>query len=179
MKGIVLLLLAMAILSLSANAISVVSDYLVNDTLELAAGASKIYSIRLQNPTENEAGMKLDYDATFMKVISYQDVYILPPKTTGYRIEFNITAPEKPGLYRLSYTVSEVSPGGGGTLPILLKINRGFKLKATKNPNKFYINYDYLAYAVIVLLLVYFFWKKKHGKLLNTKPKKYLKGKNL
>ncbi|MBI2005646.1 MAG: hypothetical protein HYS80_02685, partial [Candidatus Aenigmarchaeota archaeon] len=82
MRGIIFLLLVFLTTSLQAKAISVVSDYLVNDTLELIEGTSKIYSIRLQNPTDSETGMKLDYDDTFMKVIDYKEIYILPPKTT-------------------------------------------------------------------------------------------------
>ena len=73
MKGATLLLLLFFILILKVNAISVVSDHLVNDTLELIAGSSKIYGIRLQNPTDSESAIKLDYDTTFIKVIDYKD----------------------------------------------------------------------------------------------------------
>ena len=64
MRVTIFLLLALAILSLQVNAISVASDYLVNDTLVLISGTSKIYGIRLQNPTDYEVGLKLDYDNT-------------------------------------------------------------------------------------------------------------------
>ena len=170
MKSVIFLLLVFILVSLNVNSISVVSDYLVNDTLELMSGESKIYSIRLQNPANYEAGIKLEYDTTFMKVIDYEDVYILPPKTTGYKILFNITAPTKPGLYRVSYTVSEVEPSSGGGLPIRLKINRIFNLKVIKNPKKFYIGYNYAAYAVVILaLLLYFFRRRIFKKPIKTK----------
>ena len=179
MKSIVSLLAVMVILSLSVNAISVASDYLANGTLELPEGASKIYSIRLQNPTDNEISIKLDYDAAFMKAIDYKEVYIVAPKTAGYRIEFNVTAPQKPGLYAISYTVSEVEPSAGGGLPILLKINKNFKLRVieglnrkasevsdrilSEDPNKFSIAYSGLAFAVMLLIAVFFLFIKKKG----------------
>ena len=160
---------------MEVRAISVVSDYLVNGTLELTEGTSKIYSIRLQNPTDNEVGIKLDYDATFLKVIDYKEVYILPPKTTGYRILFNLTAPEKLGLYTVGYAVSEVEPGAGGGLPIRLKINRNFKLRVIEEPsnkvediNKLQADYSNIAYIAILLIIILFlfriFIKKKYTK---------------
>ena len=153
MKGVIFLLLALILVSLEVNAIAVASDYLVNGTLELIESTSKIYSIRLQNPTKNEVGVKLDYDTTFIKVVDSKEVYTLSPKETGYQILFNITAPKKPGAYEVGYTVSEVEPGVGGSLPIRLKINRNFKLKVIENPNKTNINYSGLSYAAILLIL--------------------------
>jgi hypothetical protein len=167
MKSAIFFFLFFVLLCIDVNAISVVSDYLENNTLELIEGTSKLYSIRLQNPTEYETAVKLDYDKSFMQVIDYKDIYTLPPKT-NYKVLFNVTAPENLGLYTVGFTVSEVEPGGGGILPILLKINRNFKLKVVRDPNKFYINYDYVAYAIIALVLLsYVFWKK-----YSTKRKK-------
>ena len=153
MKGAIFLLLALILASLEVHAISVASDYLVNGTLELTEGASKIYSIRLQNPTENEVGVKLDYDAAFLKVVDSKEVYILSPKETGYRILFNVTASKKLGTYDISYTVSEVEPGAGGGLPIRLKINKNFKLRVIEDPNKTHINYSSLSYAAVLLII--------------------------
>ena len=168
MRIAILILFALAALAAQANAISVVSDYLVNDTLELTKGTSKIYSIRLQNPTDAEVGIKLDYDTAFMKAIDYKEVYTLPPRTAGYKILFNVTAPEKPGLYTVSYTVGEVEPSGGAGLPILLKINKNFKLKVIKEPSKFHIRYDYVVYALAVLAFLLYAFRKKS----TIKPKK-------
>ena len=178
--------LLLILLSLKANAISVVSDYLTNNTMVLVSGESKVYSIRLQNPSDNEVGIRLDYDDTLMKVLEGKLIYTLQPKETGFRILFNITAPKQPGMYRVSYTVSEVEPGGGSGVPIRLKINRNFDLKvtkidlkATKNPGKFYINYEYAAYAAIVLaFLSYIFWKRQHRKPAGGMPKIVQKVKN-
>ena len=168
--------------SFEAHAISVVSDYLANGTLELTESTSKIYSIRLQNPTDNEVGIKIDYDATFIKVIDYKDVYVLPPRTTGYRINFNVTAPKKTGEYTVGYTVSEVEPSAGGGLPIRLKINRNFKLRVTEGhvnqieeinklpvyDDKSYpsaVNSPYMVILSIVILFLFgIFIKKKHAK---------------
>lgn len=177
----IFLLFSIAV-ALNANAISVASDYLVNDTLELIEGASKIYSIRLQNPTNNEIGIKLDYDATFMKVIGFKEVYILAPKETGYSVSFNVTAPKKPGLYKVEYTVSESEPGGAG-LPIRLKINRNFNLKVIEDPNKVHTNYigtNYsgLVYLALFLIIVLFLLRKKGKyKAFKNKNRKIIKRK--
>ena len=161
MKGLISLLLALMLASFEVYAISVASDYLANDTLELLEGASKIYGIRLQNPTNNEVGIKLDYDKTFMKVINYNEVYTLRPKETGYGISFNVTAAKKPGTYEVGYTVGEVEPSGGGGLPIRLRISRSFKLRVIEDPNKTDISYSNktrisysgLAYAAVLLTI--------------------------
>ena len=187
MKIIIFILAVIGILSLSVNAISVASDYLINGTLELVEGASKIYSIRLQNPADNEVGIKLDYDAAFMKATDYKDIYIVAQKTAGYRIKFNVTAPQKPGLYTISYTVSEVEPSAGGALPILLKINKSFKLRVIEDPNRkvsegsnrilsevpnrFSIAYSGLAFAVILLIIVFLLFRKKKS-IKNKKNRK-------
>ena len=167
MKHLIFILVIFALTSLNVNAISVASDYLVNDTLKLISGTSKIYSIRLQNPTDNEASIKLDYDSKFVKLIDYRSIYTLPPKTSGYRIEFNITAPEEPGLYMIGYTVSEVEPAGGSGLSIRLKINKNLYLQVTEDQNKPHsnhsapANYSGLIYALILILLIILFsvWK--------------------
>ena len=80
MKGIIFLFLVFLTIAINANAISVASDYLVNGTMELIAGDSKLYGIRLQNPSDESTGIKLDYDSTFMKAVDYKEVYALAPK---------------------------------------------------------------------------------------------------
>lgn len=175
MRGVIFLLLVLVTASLSVNAISVASDYLADDTLVLIQGTSKIYSIRLQNPTDYEVSLKVDYDNTYMKAMDYKEIYTLAPKETGYRILFNVTAPKKLGVYKASYTVSEVEPSGGGGLPIRLKINKTFSLKVIKDPNKFYLSYEHAAYAVIVLaFLFYVFRKKRVRKSFKRKLRKFL-----
>jgi len=160
MRVVIFLFLAIALLSLEVHSISVASDYLQGGTLELIEGTSKIYSIRLQNPTDDQVGLKLDYDAAFMKVIDYKEIYTLSPRETGYSILFNVTAPKKLGEYNVGYTVSEVEPAGGGGLPIRLKINRNFKLKIIKDPNKFHINYFASIYVAALLILGFALVKK-------------------
>ena len=177
MKRLTLILAVFALISLKANAISVASDYLADDTLELISGTSKIYSIRLQNPTDKEASIKLDYDSTFVKARNYQNIYTLPPKTPGYRVEFNITAPKEPGLYRIGYTVSEVEPAGSSGLPVRLKINKNFYLKVIEDTNNPYpnypvpANYSRLIYAIILILLIvlFFIWKLSSKSKRNRK----------
>lgn len=159
MRSVIFLLILVAA-SLNVNALSVASDYLINNTMELMEGTSKIYSIRLQNPANEEVGVKLDYDASFMEVINYKETYILPPKTPGHRIEFNVTANKKPGLYTVSYTVNEVEPSGGGGLPIRLKINRNFNLRIAEDPNKLSINYYLIGYIAVLSILAFALFKK-------------------
>jgi len=180
MKSIIFLLLIFIVLSTSGYSISVASDYLVNDTMELVIGTSKIYGIRLQNPTDYKVGIKIDYDGNFIKVIDYKEVYDLEPKTTGYKILLNVTAPKNatvPGsVYTVGYTVGEVEPSGGGGIGLRLKINKNFKLKVVSNPEKFstkdHINYDYLIYTGILLLpLLYVILNKKLKKNVKTHPK--------
>ena len=151
-------LLALAAASAESNAIAVASDYLVNNTLELIRGTSTLYSIRLQNPTDYVVGIAVDYDDSFMKVIDYKDVYILQPKETGYKILFNVTAPNKPGLYSIGYTVGEVEPGGGGGVGLRLKINKNFNLRVIKDPNRFYLKPDYIAYGAIAAAFLFYRW---------------------
>ncbi|MEK6984158.1 MAG: hypothetical protein AABX33_06300 [Nanoarchaeota archaeon] len=187
MKTLIILLSIIAAASLQANALSIASDYLANDTLELIEGASKIYGIRLQNPSDYEIGIKLVYDPTFMKAIDFKEVYYVPAKTTGYSISFNITAPKKPGLYQVSYTVGEVEPSASGGLPIRLKINKGFKLKVIKTPDSLkpiqspsslrainspraiQIKFGYLVYAAVALVLL--IYMRYYGKIKKRKFK--------
>ena len=176
MRNLIFLILALAALSLKVDAIAVASDYLPNGALELIEGTSKIYSIRLQNPTDYEVGIRVDYDATFMKVIDYKEVYTLAPHETGYGILFNITAPKSPGIYSVEYTVSEVEPASGGGLGIRLKINKSLNIKVIQDPDKFHIKNEHIAYAVVIVsFLLYVFMKKRIKKRSKYKPEKFLK----
>ena len=162
------------IFSLNVNALSVVSDYLENDTLLLVDGTSKLYSIRLQNPSSEAINLQLTYDDTTAKVIDYEEIYTVPPKTNK-AIFFNISTPpdSKPDdTYIVSYTVHQLS-GSGPSLPILLKINKNFKLKITKDPNKFYISdyYPYIPNVVIILIIILFLFRKKFMKKGTSKKK--------
>ena len=176
MNILIFLLFALFVSSLGVNAVSFSSDFLVNNTIELVAGSSRIYNLYLQNPTDQEIGIKIDYDKTFMKILDYREIYTLAPKEVAYKISFNVTAPNTPGIFQVGYTVSEVEPAGsGGGVPIRLKINRNFNLKIIKNPQKFYINYGYSAYAAIIIaFLLYVFWKNRNKKISTRKRKKFL-----
>ena len=89
-----------------------------------------------------------------MKIIDPREVYALPPKTTGYNILFNVTAPKKPGTYEVGYAVSEVELGGGKGVSIRLKINRNFKLRVIEDSNKFHFShYASLAYIAVLLTI--------------------------
>ena len=176
MRVVILILLSM-VLSLDAKALAVASDYLEGNILTLMEGSSKIYSIRLQNPDSSESRVKVDYDTQFMKAADFKEEYILPPQSST-RIEFNVIAPKYDkynNLFTVGYTVHQLSSPSGGGIPFLTKINKNFKLKVAKNPNKFYINYDYAAYAVIAsVFLLYVFRKKYAKKRSKRKSRKFL-----
>lgn len=173
---LILFLLGLAS-SLSAKALAVASDNLEGNTLTLTEGSSKIYSIRLQNPDSSESRVKVDYDGQFMKLLDYREEYVLPPQSST-RIEFNITAPnydKNNDSFTLSYTVHQLSGPSGGGIPFLTKINKNFKLKVARDPNKFYIDYDYTAYiAVVLAFLLYIFWKKSKARKGKRKFRKFL-----
>lgn len=176
MRAVIFILFMAIILSLNVNALAVVSDYLENDTLLLVDGTSKLYSIRLQNPSSEKINLQLTYDNTTAKIIDYKEIYTIPPKTNK-PILFNISAPKaKPSdTYTVSYTVHQL-PGTGPGVPILLKINKNFKVKIIKDPNKFYISdyYQYTPYAIIILIIILFLLKKGFikKKLIRKKSKK-------
>ncbi len=174
MKEVILILLCL-LLSSNAKALAVASDYLEDNTLVLAEGNSALYSIRLQNPDSYELKVKVDYDSHYMKAINAMEEYTLPPQSST-RIEFNVTAPvydKKNDLFAVSYTIHQLTGPSGGGIPFLAKINKHFKLKSIKNPNRPRIHYGYGASAVIALafllyVLLYVFWKKHKVKRSRT-----------
>ena len=176
MRVVILILLSL-MLSLNAKALAVASDYLENNELALIEGNSKIYSIRLQNPDSYEIKVKIDYAKELMEPIDFKEEYILPPQSST-RIEFNITAPKydkNNDLFDFGYTAHQLSGGAGGGIPFLTKINKNFKLKVIKDPNKLYIDYDVAAAAIIALgILLYAFRKKLAVKRTKHKSRKFL-----
>ena len=163
MMKILFFILFVILLCFNVNSISVVSDRLENDILLLEDGTSKLYGIRLQNADSNEIQLQLTYDKTIAKVIDYQEMYTVPPKESK-PIYFNISAPtnSKPDdLYTVSYTVHDLSGGGTG-LSISLKINKDFKVKIIKDPNKFYLSdyYKHIPRIIIILAILAILFKK-------------------
>lgn len=184
MRNLIFAFLILILLSINVYSLGVASDFLEDDTLELIEGASKLYGIRLQNPSQQEITVKLTYDETFLEAIDYQEEYTIPPKT-NLPVFFNVTAENvKPGqVHTVSYTVHELSGSGPG-VPMLIKIAKNFKLKIIKDPNKFYIDdyYKYIPYAAVILLVVYFllrkdFLSKKSGRNNIFRNRKIIKWK--
>ena len=163
MKILVLTIFILIALVYNVNALAVASDFLENDTIVLIEGASRLYGIRIQNPSQQEIRVKLTYDEAILKVIDYQDEYIIPPET-NYPVLFNVSTPKnaKPNqIYTVSYTIHQLAGSGSG-LPILIKIAKNFKLKITKDPNKFYISdyYPYIPNVVIILIIIFVLFRK-------------------
>ena len=161
MRVIVLVLLSL-ILVLDAKALAVASDYLPGGVLELTEESSTIYSIRLQNTESKESKVKVTYTDTYLKGINFKEEYTLPPKSST-RIEFNVTAPKynkDNNIFDMSYTVHQLSGAGGG-IGFLSKINKNIKLKVIEDPNKFHINYFYVAYAIVLLIIIFLLLKRK------------------
>ncbi len=156
---ILIFALFIAVLSLNAGALSVVSDYLVNDTLLIEEGSSKLYGARLQNPGSEEIYLQITYDNTTAKIIGYEEINAVPPQSSK-PILFNVSAPPKakPGkIYIISYTVHELSGSGQG-VPILLKISKSLKVKIIKDPDKFYIDElkQFIPQAAILGVILFF-----------------------
>ncbi len=163
MRVIVLAALILILVIYNVNALAVASDFLEDDTLVLVEGESKLYEIRVQNPTQQEIKVKITYDESFLEIIDQQDEYTIPPET-NYPILFNVSTRNAKvnQIYTLSYTVHQLSGSGPG-LPMLIKIAKSFNLKVVKDPNKFYISdlYKYYPQFIIVLLIIFFLVRKK------------------
>ena len=159
---VVIFILLVALLSFNVNALAVATDYLENKTLFLEDGGSKLYGARLQNSASGETQVKLSYGEDIAKVIDYEEIYTIPGKDTK-SILFNITAPKnsKPGdTFTFGFTINQVSGSGSG-VPILLKINKNFKVQIIRNPDKIYLeDYSYVAYIVIGLALLLYVFRK-------------------
>ena len=169
MRVIVLILLSLVlnlVLILDVKAIAVASDYLEDGTLELIEGTSTIYNIQLQNPDSYTSKYKVVYDDKYMKAIDFKEEYTLPPKSSE-SIKFNITAPKYKkdnNVFTLSYTVHQLSGGDESGISFLTKINKQFKLKAVKDPDRFHINYFYVVYVIILLIIIFFLFKKSSNR---------------
>ena len=182
MRKAIFILLAVLASILNVSALGVVSDYLENNTLILAEGSSKLYGIRLQNPTSEELYIKLTYDDTIAKIIGYQEIYSIPKKDSK-SLFFNISVPpnfKQDGIYTVSYTVHQLSGSGSG-VPILLKINKNFNLKIIKKPDKPDIKknplmyYPYAVYGAIALAILFYIFRKNTMNLRKNKALKYRK----
>jgi len=164
MRLAILILLTIVIIS-DVKALAVISDYLPGKTLELLEDTSTIYNIKLQNPSQYEYKVKVTYDDTLMKAINFKEEYTLPPKSNT-KVEFNVTAPKyvkNKDIFELSLTVHQLTGAGGG-VGFLPKISKQFKLKVVEDPNAFYINYWYLGYGIVLLIIIFFLLRKKESK---------------
>jgi len=179
MRLIVLIFILGTISILDAEALSVASNYLEDNTLKLVEGNSTVYSIRLQNPDNEELRVKVDYDKGFMRAIGFKDEYILQPEET-VRIEFNVTAPKyvkNENIFTLSYTVHQLSGAGGTGLGFSPKISKGFKLEVLKNPDRFYIDPLYIVYAAMASAFLLFVSKKNIRNLIKNRSRIFSKRK--
>ena len=178
MRLIIFILLIALAFSFNARALGVASDYLENSTLILMEGTSKLYGIRLQNPGLEEIYIKLTYNEDIAKIVDYEEIYKIPPKSSK-SVFFNISSQNsKQGTYTVGYTVHQLSGSSSG-VPILLKINKNFNVNIIENPeNK--ITKDavirntgsYLAYVAVALALLLYIFGKKVFKYRNRKINK-------
>ena len=165
--------LAVIMLALDSAALSVVSDFLENNTLVVKKGESKLYGIRLQNPGNEETSFKITYDDQIAKIVDYQELYTVPPQANK-PVYFNITTKKlKPGDHVMSYTVHELSGSGQG-VPILLKISKNLNVRVDENEEKS-SNGSYfpvLAILVIIALFVLYFIGKSIKNHFNKKSRR-------
>ena len=158
--------------TINARSLAVVADHLENNTLIVDGGSSKLYGIRLQNPTSEQTKLRITYDNEIAKINDYQDTYEIEPESSK-ALFFNVSAPkkiDKTKTYIVSYTVHELSSNAPG-LPILLSINKNFKVKFAENPNKPKKDYSYFAIGAVILLAFIMIFRMK------TKQKFGIKGK--
>ena len=164
---------------LDVKALAVASDYLENNILKLVEGNSTIYSIRLQNPDNEELIVKVDYDEGLMRAIDFKEEYILQPKET-VRIEFNVTAPKyvkNENTFTLSYTVHQLSAAGGGGVGFSPKISKGFKLEAVRNQERFYIDPIYIVSALGAIAFLLIVHRKNISNLIKNRNRFFSKKK--
>jgi len=159
----IILFISVLLLIPSVESIAVASDHLEKNTLNLTEGTSVIYSIRLQNQDSSQIRYKVTYDDSLMKIIDFKEEYTVDPKSTT-RIEFNVTAPEyikNKNIFTLSYTVHQLSGGGGSGIPFLTKINKQFNLKVIKHPDRFYIDPFYFVLALGAIAFLSLIYRKR------------------
>jgi hypothetical protein len=149
------------------GAVGIVTDYLNDNTLNLVDGSSTTFKILLQNVDSEELKVRVGIDSDIAQIIDYKDVYTLPPGVSNTPVLFNITSPKNAKVVEI-YTVSyhmEPQSAGGGTVAIGMRMNKDFKVRIIKDPNKLYPE-DYFARAIliaVIIILVVVGLKKKSG----------------
>lgn len=158
--------LSVTVLSLNAEAIAVASDYLESNVMELEEGTSRIYGIRIQNPDNAESRAKVTYDTEFAKAIDFKEEYIIPAGSS-VAIQFNITAPKynkKNNLFNIGYTVHQLTHAPGAGTQFFTSIHQKIKLQVLKSPSKIHIDYFSVAVAIILLVVIFFLYRKRDFK---------------
>ena len=166
MKFLIPIILGLMLAS-SVSALSVVSDFLENNTIILKEHESRLYGIRLQNGKDYAEFIRITYDDQYVKIIDYWEQYEVPPKS-AVSINFNVSSDNLPKGQTISvgYTVHELSGSGEG-VPLLLKISKNFKVKAEETPKNSSFNSEIaVVMAIIALSSVcwIYFKNKKHNK---------------
>jgi hypothetical protein len=177
MKYLAPLALFILVISLQASAISVVSDFLENDTLVLKEHESKLYGIRIQNGKDYSQHFRVTYDGEYATILDYKGQYEVPPKSS-VSIKFNLSSDKMPKGEPISigYSVHELSGAGEG-VPILLSINKNFNVKVEESgaePNINPINPEVLAVLAIILLYLAYRACLKSKTQKNKRKKKFL-----
>lgn len=167
------------LLILDTQALSVASDYLEDNTLQLIEGTSAIYGIRLQNPDSYELRVKVDYDKGLMQAFEFKEEYVLQPGETA-GIRFNITAPKyKKGenIFTLSYTVHQLYGAGGSGVGFSPKISKGFKLEVVRSQERFYIDPIYIVSALGAIAFLLIVHRKNISNLIKNRNRFFSKKK--
>ena len=157
---------------IDSNWLAVIADHLENNTLIVEEGSSKLYGIRLQNPTSEQTKLRITYDNEIAKINDYQEIYEIEPESSK-ALFFNVSVPkkiDKTKTYIVSYTVHELSSNAPG-LPILLSINKNFKVKCVDDLNKPNKDYSYFAFGVVIVLALIISFIMKIKQKLGIKGK--------
>lgn len=178
-KLLLTMLLLAAAISVSglAGALGVSGPFLEDNTLGVQEGKATTMQLVLQN-TDDEPVLtmfQLSSDGNIASVVDPKPSYLLPAKSISTVIVLNITAPRDAkigGVYTVKYSFGPVQPSGGGTIAFIPGISRNFKVKITRDSDKFYFG-QYLKEKGLMWLLIitilagyvaYGIYKRKKGK---------------
>jgi len=118
--------------SVGVYAIGVAQEYLNDNTLYLAPGTSRLFTITLQNGDSDDIKVRIVLDSEIATITDALEIYTIPAKFYDMFIRLNITVPKDANIgaiYPISYYVQPITEADGSMIPINLRINKHFNVK--------------------------------------------------
>ena len=174
-----LLLFFSVILAANSFALGIASDFLVNNTMELEKGESKLYGVRIQNPQLDVKRVVFGFQSDIAKVVDYKEVYEFSEEQRVIPILINITAPKNAHRgqeFTVGYYIEPVEVPGQG-LSIKTRIDKGFTVRI-KEQRWFSFAYSYsyihliIAIYILIAILIAFFLLRKPKKKVKSKSRR-------